>query len=134
MPFVAGVSGNPNGGKKDQRLFHRAINHALEARGNGDKMDALKLIASALVEQAIEGNEWAIREIGDRLDGKAQQYVEISKSDPFENMSAEDVHALKQRIGFDRGRTITLDTVARPRVEVPQIGNVQTIQETTRIP
>lgn len=41
----------------------------------------LDLIAEKVVKQAIEGDDKAYREIGDRLDGKATQQVEATIRD-----------------------------------------------------
>ena len=48
--------------------------------------DALKLrnIATKLVEAAEEGEAWAVREVIDRIDGKAIQATEISGPDGAE--------------------------------------------------
>lgn len=40
--------------------------------------DALAKIAKVVVDKAIEGEQWAVREIGDRLDGKPAQSVDTT--------------------------------------------------------
>ena len=67
--FVPGQSGN-EGNKKPKRFYdalHRAI-----AQDNGDM---LRLAALSLLKQASEGEGWAIKELADRLDGKAVQAI-----------------------------------------------------------
>ena len=44
--------------------------------------DALAEIAKVVVDKAIEGEQWAVREIGDRMDGKSAQSVEVT-GDPL---------------------------------------------------
>ncbi len=67
--------GNTN--SKKGKLFHGELHKALIQE------DRLKLrqIADKLVEKAIEGESWAVKEIIDRVDGKAVQATEISGAD-----------------------------------------------------
>jgi hypothetical protein len=48
------------------------------ARYQGGKKNALNLIADQTVKLAVQGEQWAIKEIGDRTDGKAAQSVMLS--------------------------------------------------------
>lgn len=52
--------------------------------------DALDKIASKVVDAALEGELWAIQEIGNRFDGKPAQAVEVSGPDgePLQLMDA----------------------------------------------
>jgi hypothetical protein len=67
--------GNTN--SKKGKLFHGELQKALVQE------DRLKLrqIANKLVEKAIDGEPWAVKEIMDRVDGKAIQATEISGSE-----------------------------------------------------
>ncbi len=74
MPFVKGQSGNP-GGRGTEKIWRDALLKAVKDKqdtGNGRKLEA---IAKALIDAAIDGDVAAIREIGDRLDGKAPQAI-----------------------------------------------------------
>lgn len=73
MPFEEGQSGNPAGRPKSAKLFKDALTVAIK-RTEGDKTE-LAAIAEALVKKAKEGDVPAIREIGDRLDGKPTQPI-----------------------------------------------------------
>lgn len=53
--------------------LHRAM-----ARYEGGKENALNLIADQTVKLAVSGEQWAIKEVGDRTDGKAAQAVTVS--------------------------------------------------------
>jgi hypothetical protein len=44
--------------------------------------DALDKIAKVVVDKAIEGEQWAVREIGDRFDGKPAQSVDTTIANP----------------------------------------------------
>lgn len=59
------------------RIFGDAIRKAV-AQGDGNK---LRDIAEKLLDMAQEGDIQAIREVADRLDGKAKQSTEISDPD-----------------------------------------------------
>lgn len=88
MPFEPGVSGNP-GGRKANREWTDALRLAVK-RTDGDKTKLNKL-AENTVELALAGEGWAVKEIGDRLEGKAIQAVEHSGPDgsPIEMSDTE---------------------------------------------
>jgi hypothetical protein len=69
---MAGAPEGNTNSSKDNRLWANTIRRAV-AQSDGDR---LRKIAEALLDKAAEGDISAIRELGDRLDGKAQQYVE----------------------------------------------------------
>lgn len=84
MPFEAGKSGNPEGGKpgpKKGKLFKDALSLAIH-RTDGDKTQ-LARIAEALVEKATTGDVQAIKEVADRLDGKATQPIGGDDDNPL---------------------------------------------------
>jgi len=66
---------NPKGAKSD-KLWRDAIQRAVKRRLNGEgEPQALDRLADALVTKGLEGDIPAIKEIGDRLDGKAAQSI-----------------------------------------------------------
>ncbi len=67
--------GNQNA--KEGRIWRDTLRRALLAE-DGKR---LRAIADALVSKAEEGDVPAIREIGDRLDGKVAQSVEMTGAD-----------------------------------------------------
>lgn len=71
--------GAPRGNRNAARgtAWRDAIRKAVLRDG---KLDAL---AQALVARALEGDIAALREIGDRLDGKARQSVEFEAQQAF---------------------------------------------------
>ena len=70
--------GNANSGTKSEKQWRDAIRWAghefrPDPRGDGvGRIRALKLLARRLFDSAIEGDTWAITEIGNRLDGANQ--------------------------------------------------------------
>jgi hypothetical protein len=67
--------GNDNA--KKGKLFYNELRKALVQQ---DQIN-LRRIADKLVEKAIDGEPWAVKEIMDRVDGKAIQATEISGAD-----------------------------------------------------
>ena len=65
--------GNQNAA--NARIWKAAIERALEVRGRGDRMAALNELAEKLLARAEEGDMGALKELGDRLDGKPAQAI-----------------------------------------------------------
>lgn len=67
-----------------ERSFANMLNIALAQTAGvdlaGQPVTKLRLIAEKLVEAAVSGEPWAIREVADRKDGKPMQAVEHSGS------------------------------------------------------
>ncbi len=79
---------NPGGGKGQDKFWSAAISRAVnELRSYGDdpkKVKALFLLARKLVDEALDGNMAAMREIGDRLDGRPAQAITGHGGGPVE--------------------------------------------------
>lgn len=74
---MAGAPEGNTNSSKDNRMWRNTINRAI-AQG---KPDRLRAIANKLLEAAEAGESWAIKELGDRLDGKAAQAI-MHSGDP----------------------------------------------------
>ena len=72
MATSGGQPGNQNA-KKTKPFWH-AIDRAI-VQEDGKR---LREAAEKLLDAAAAGEEWAIKELGDRLDGKAAQAVQLS--------------------------------------------------------
>lgn len=68
MPFEPGKSGNPAGNPKSKQ-FLSALNRAITQEDGA----RIRKAAEQLLDQAAAGEQWAIKELADRLDGKAAQ-------------------------------------------------------------
>lgn len=79
MPFLPGQSGNP-GGRKKNRPWRDAIERAITRR-NIDGMEGIDALADALLDVATGKDISALKEIGDRIDGKVPQ-AHIGSDDP----------------------------------------------------
>ena len=75
MPFVKGQSGNP-AGRASEKLFTDAVRKAALLDDPVRKIRRLDIIAEKLVQKAMEGDNWAIGQVGDRLDGKPKERQE----------------------------------------------------------
>jgi len=70
MTWKTGQSGNPTG-RPVNKPFLDALNRAIAQ----DDAKKLRAVAEKLLEKAADGQRWAIRELADRLDGKAHQSI-----------------------------------------------------------
>lgn len=77
---MAAPKGNQNAAKAKQ--WSAAIERALDKRalrkGNKTRAEALEELAEQLLTQCEEGSLNALKELGDRLEGKAAQSVALS--------------------------------------------------------
>mgnify|MGYP003389918194 FL=1 len=67
-------SGNNNAGKN--KIWTLAIQKALLKRSKGDQMAALVGLAEKLLAKCAKGDMTALKELGDRLEGKVPQAIE----------------------------------------------------------
>lgn len=76
------VPGNHNAAK--DKPWRDALNRAM-IRFQDGKENALNLIADQTVKLAVSGESWAIKEIAERMDGKAAQALHIggANGEPF---------------------------------------------------
>lgn len=73
---VGGQPGNTNS-SKNNRLWADTIRRAVVQ----DEANRLRQIAEALLNEAASGNIAAIKEVGDRLDGKSVATTELTGAD-----------------------------------------------------
>ena len=76
--------GLPKGATSDKEWrgeIRKAVNELREVDGEPKKVRTLRLLARKLADRGLEGEIAALREIGDRLDGKPAQAIAI-KGDP----------------------------------------------------
>lgn len=71
--------GNTNAHKG--RRWRDAIDRALEKKSRGEQQQALDECAAALIDKCLEGDMTALKELGDRLDGKSVQAVNLGNED-----------------------------------------------------
>lgn len=71
--------GNNNAGKN--KIWTLAIQKALLKRSKGDQMAALVGLAEKLLAKCAKGDMTALKELGDRLEGKVPQAIEGTGED-----------------------------------------------------
>jgi hypothetical protein len=74
MAWQPGQSGNPNGAPKQAKIWKDAITRAIKRR-EVDDPQALEKLADKLLSAVEAGDVGAMREFGDRLDGKVAQAI-----------------------------------------------------------
>jgi hypothetical protein len=72
---MAAAIGNQYAAKA--KMWHAAIQRALDKRGVS-RVEALDALAEKLLEKCEEGDLSALKELGDRLDGKPAQSVTLA--------------------------------------------------------
>ena len=65
----------PSGGSKTDKPWRDALMRAVKRRDAGDAL-ALERLADAAVKKGLAGDVSALKEIGDRLDGRPVQQVD----------------------------------------------------------
>jgi hypothetical protein len=78
--FPKGQSGNPGGRKKSP--LREALDEVLREQDDESGEPNYLLVARKLVERAKNGNETAIKEVFDRIEGKAIQTVNANIAEP----------------------------------------------------
>jgi len=78
--FQPGQSGNPKGKPKGARSMSTILRELLETtiEVDGEKIPYSEAIIKKLIKRADKGNLIAIREIFDRMEGKAKQEVQMN--------------------------------------------------------
>jgi hypothetical protein len=99
-PFPKGTSGNPAGRPK-KALLSDALRRqlAITAPGMPERTQA-EAIASALIAEAILGNVAAIREVGDRSEGKPAQAIAL-------DLDVRDWRQMAQSNGLELNDVLT---------------------------
>lgn len=71
--------GNKNAAKA--KLWHGAIMRALRKRSKSDQLEELDRLANKLIDLCASGDLPALKEFGDRIDGKSHQSMDIGNPD-----------------------------------------------------
>jgi hypothetical protein len=112
MTWQPGQSGNPKGQPKRTKLWREALDRAIKRREHDDPL-ALEKLADKVLAAVDAGDVSAMRELGDRLDGKVPQALEHAGKDggPIEFSDARDrlAHLLTRTAAVEdpAGDTVT---------------------------
>lgn len=82
--FKKGQSGNPKGRPKKEWTWVGTIKRVVEEMEEVDGKKVKENVAKSLLNQCLQGNMQAIKEFGDRIDGKPQQFLDhTTGGEPF---------------------------------------------------
>jgi hypothetical protein len=91
--FKRGETGNPQGRPKLTKLTDALREQLTELNPDATEETNAEAIARVLIREAISGNVQAIREIGDRTEGKPKQAIDL-------DMQINDWRTLAQNYGL----------------------------------
>jgi hypothetical protein len=77
------MSAKPVTGRKSEKIWRDAILVAVHRKDKGDDRIRLAKLAEQLVQQGLQGEVQALKEIGDRIDGKPNIIVEGDPDNPL---------------------------------------------------
>jgi hypothetical protein len=100
--------GRPTGSPNREKPFSDALRIALR----GDPL-RLRRIAEKLAEKAEQGDLAAIRELADRLDGKATQAIDRSDV-PIEKLTDAELHQMILDKLAERPKVLLIPPVPKP--------------------
>lgn len=88
MPKISdGIWSRGGGSYKSEKVWRDALRVALMRTDKGeDQRPRIYRIADRLVLMALDGDMEAIREIGDRIDGKVTQQIDIAPSEAMQQI------------------------------------------------
>lgn len=89
---MAGAKNPVSVGPKSDKPWRHAIRLAVNRLSKDGKTKHLDILAHRLIRAAADGDVSAMREIGDRLDGKPTQGIDLAPT-------ADGLEALLDRIG-----------------------------------
>ena len=95
---VGGQPGNKNGSKN--KPWREALDWASKhhKRSVTDQAQALRDIALTVFDRALDGDMTAVKELGDRFDGKSVQGVTIDATVDLSGMPVDDLMSLFKQI------------------------------------
>ena len=88
---------NATKGAEWRQALKRALVRVVEAENDDDEISyrrGLDIVADKFVEAASSGESWAIKELGDRLDGKPGQSVTVG-GDPDNPLASLAIEFIK---------------------------------------
>jgi hypothetical protein len=116
-----------NSNFKGEKIWRDAVMRAVKRSAEGDDKQHLERLADMLVAKALQGDISALKEIGDRIDGRPAQAIDatVNQVDPAaEARSKEIMHRLIAR--FD-------EVVAIRRAEARAAGLIVDVMPQQRI-
>lgn len=92
-----------NSNARRGRVWRDAIDRALKRRSRADQIKEIDKLADRLIDLCFAGDVGALREFGDRVEGKAVQAVEITQTPDVVHMTDEELLAIAADYRARRG-------------------------------
>lgn len=120
MPFEPGHTLSPG---KNGKPWQQAIKQALKERENGDDPKALRKLANKLLIACDKGDISALRELGDRVDGKSTEHKIIEHRSFLDDMTADELIEFRKSLA-KVAEGSTSECGSSP--QSPETGTIQT--------
>ena len=92
---MAAPTGNNNAGQG--KKWSSAIKRALARKAEDTTDRGLDMLADKLIEEALNGTQWAVQEVACRIDGKATEHTVIDQTVRHLDLGNADSLASKLR-------------------------------------
>lgn len=89
---MAAPIGNHNAGKN--KIWSLAIQKALRKRSKSEQLEELEELAEVLILKCREGDLQALKELGDRIEGKPMQSVEMNVNRTTSDLADSELAAI----------------------------------------
>jgi len=95
-----GKVGAPRGNQNaaEGKKWKAAILRALDTRSKAEGREILDELANTLINQALAGEQWALREFGERMDGKSVQHTENKHEHKVEHVSDDQARQMAEAL------------------------------------
>ena len=124
MAWEKGQSGNISGKPKDGKLWLDAVKRAIKARESTDPQ-ALEKLADNLLKACDTGDIAALRELADRLDGKATNFIVVENRTAFDDMALDELAKRDKEL---TQRIERLQAINSRSSEETEVGSLPTLQ------
>jgi Family of unknown function (DUF5681) len=114
--WAKGTSGNPAGRPKARTLSEHLRDRLKEQFPGKSSATYGRMVAEALVTEAIDGNMQAIREIFDRVEGKPKQTIDVNVEERKREMVEDAIAALIEQAQVSREEAIEQLTAIAPEM------------------
>jgi len=121
--------GNNLGGKS-KKPWADAIERAIK-RMQSEDPQALEKVARKLLSKAARGDIMALKELGDRLDGKSMQPIQITETSPWDGLTVNDIIALANAVN---ARINLAPSQVGATIDHEEVGALQALPEAAVIP
>lgn len=97
------MAGAPLGNKNGARgaIWREAVIRALDNRSRAKQRAEIDALADKLIDLALDGDLGALKEVGDRLEGKPKQQVDLGNAEGSAGLFVQVLYGAGQDRGAD---------------------------------